>query len=173
MRSIWLFIMTVFIFGCSTVVVPSVETDRNDQFDFSSLRTFRFVAEQGTSSVEAKYLPRVQQTLRTSLEEKGYVYTTSAADFSVLTRINVENKVITIEDTAHLRRSLRAADGAPMSVRLREGALLISMTNDDSPAAIFTGTAKTQVNEASSPEKTDKLIDQAVRLILEDFPRAQ
>ncbi len=173
MRSIWLLIMTVFIFGCSTVVVPSVETERNDQFDFSSLRTFSFVSELGASSAESRYIPRVQQTLRAVLEEKGYVYTASAADFSVLTRINVENKVVTIEDTAHLRRSVRTADGGPMNVRLREGSLLVAMSNDDSPAAFFTGTAKTQINEANSPEKTEKLIDQAVRLILEDFPRAQ
>ncbi len=170
MRVLLCILLLGLISACSTTQIPSIEHSSDPEFDFSLLKTYSWLPRGADSARTDPYQELVKKALEESLEDKGYRQVAEGADFLVDSMLNVEQRVVVIEDASHLSSNLRTSSAKPLGILVEEGALAISFYEPEKQRKIFQGIARAGVNPSLSAAKREKRILKAVDLIMRGFP---
>ncbi len=161
------------LFGCSTV---SVSSDYDESTDFNQFKTFAWMkgVEEGKRDlgVESPLVrSRIQSAIAGELEAKGYQQIFGTPDFHVAYHARTQQKI----DVQSLPMSGPMMGprwgGAYTEVyQYEEGTLIIDLIHATTQHLVWRGIGKGAVDWQGSPEQKTKLINEAVRKILAQFP---
>ena len=164
--------------ACSSV---KVKYDFDKGADFSSLRTYEWIAKPDTQNVSpAKKRRRVflDQLIRNAaskeLAAKGFRVDPGNPDFLVIYHIDIKDQ-LNASDWGYSHSgdwSYWGLSGQDVDVQqYREGVLIIDMVDAASKQLIWRGFAQKALPEKMPPpEEVEKKVDKLVAAILEKFP---
>ena len=163
--------------GCSSV---SVKRDFDKDMDFTSLKTFAWQhAEQpqtGNPQIDNDLNDeRIRNAINATLSSKGFEITKSAeADFLVAYFVDHQRKLSSSSVSMGMGRGSAGRYGGVgyhTGVSEYEQAnLTIDMIDQKTEKMIWRGVGARSVYEGSNPQKSTKIINEAVAKILKKFP---
>jgi Domain of unknown function (DUF4136) len=161
--------------GCSSV---SVSTDFDDKIDFKKFSTYDWLASPETPSqaiqkeltsntlVEA----RVKRAVDAQLPAKGLRKTTQNPDVLVAFHTGVEDKVDVQSWGYGYGWGWRYGGGGITTINYQEGTLILDFIDPATNQLMWRGVAKKVLSKNTTPEKSEKGINEAVQKILEKYP---
>jgi hypothetical protein len=173
-RGVLLFCALLMAAGCSSV---SVSHDFDSQADFSKLRTFSWIdAPETTSDSVQKELQtnslvegRVKNAVNRELAAKGIRETQENPDFLVAFHTGVEDKT-DIQSWGYGYGYWGMRGGGVSTIHYQEGTLILDFIDPKSNNLIWRGVGKKVVSQKTSPERSEKEINNAVEKILKKYP---
>ena len=118
---------------------------------------------------------RVRKAVDAELEAKGLKRTSQKPDFLIAEHMTKENKV-DIDSWGYSYGPFPGywggywGPGDISTYQYEEGTLILDFVDAGSKKLIWRGTAKANIENVDSPEKSKKLIDEAVQKILQKYP---
>ena len=160
--------------GCSSV---SVSHDFDSQTNFANLRTYSWIAApESTSESVQKELQtnsliegRVKAAVNRQLAAKGLKETTQDPDFLVAFHTGVQDKT-DIQSWGYGYGYWGMRGGGVSTIHYQEGTLILDFIDPKGKNLIWRGVGKKVVSERTTPEKSEKEINQAVERILSKYP---
>ncbi|MEM8883178.1 MAG: DUF4136 domain-containing protein [Planctomycetota bacterium] len=164
----------MLLVGCSTI---STTYDFDPKADFSGLRSYSWrqpVTEAGDDKVEETnplVVQRVKRALDTQLAANGFTRRERGGDFEIVFYLRSRERT-------EVRQSYGAGYGYRYGgwggtvdvYQYEEGSLIVDVINPKTSDAIWRGVARSALPRNPTPEQTDKLINEAVEKILQNFP---
>jgi len=146
------------------------------QVDFAKIKTFSWMPVPDKANIDSFAVQRVKNAVNTQLKEKGFTMTSSNPDFLIAEHLGKEDKVQV--DSWGYGYGGRGAYwgggyGGPAGVstyEYQEGSLILDFVDAKTKQLIWRGSAKAEVQNIRSPEKSEKVINKAVKMILKKFP---
>ena len=152
-----LFIAVVTI-SCSPVYSVSHDYDRGT--DFTKLKTYSWLPLNPVDQISELNLERIQTAVNSQLESKGFKKVSKNPDFSIVVRVGTKEEYW--DGSGYY--------GYRYARRIEAGTLLVDFVKSREHRLIWRGEARAAVGSRYSPEKLDKLVDEAVARILKEFP---
>ena len=152
-----------------------MNTEHDQSVSFSDLKTYDWMPTPekmiDDPRIDWKLLEsRVHTAVDKELSAKGFSRLTSGSpDFLVGYQVTLDKKVV----TTSLDRSPRYQYSRPAgwsSFEYEEGTLILEIVDSETRKLIWQGTAQDEVGFSKSSEKKQEQINEAVRLMLENFP---
>ena len=173
-------INTVFVllFICFTVSCASiygVQHDYDKQVDFANLKTYEWLAVPEKANINSLNVERVKKAVNAELQAKGLTMTSDNPDFLIAEHLGKKDKV-QVTDWGYGYGPHGGywggywGPGGVSTYEYEEGSLILDFVDAKSNKMIWRGVAKAEVNKANTPEKAEKLINEAVHEILKNFP---
>ncbi len=161
-----------FVVSCSTIY--GVQYDYDKQADFESLKTYDWMTVPEKANINSLNVERVKKAVNAELQTKGLMMTSNNPDFLIAEHLGKKDKVqVTNWGYSYGPHGgyRRGYWGARVSTyKYEEGSLILDFVDAKSKEMIWRGVAKAVVNNADTPEKKEKLINEAVQEILKKFP---
>lgn len=183
---LYIFIITIFITGCSSL---SLSTDYDDKIDFSSFKTYRWYEEKDDDNkTSLKFTnsimdQRIRETIDQQLQLKNYSKTnTGAVDFLVNYSVVVEDQVDVrtynnysgmYPGYGYYGRGMSVGyGGSPETVvtYYKQGTLIIDIINPETDQLMWRGAADGRLPKSANREESDVLVQKYVTKILSAFP---
>lgn len=167
-----LFLVSMAV-SCSSVY--NVQYDYDTKANFPNLETYDWLSVPAKAGINELNIRRIKKTVNTQLEVKGLKRTSDIPDFSIAVHIGKKQK-LRVTDWGygyghHGRyRGGHWGRGGVDVYQYEEGTLILDFVDTKTKHLIWRGTADAQIDTARSPEKREKLIDEAVQKILKNFP---
>ena len=176
MKAILAFFITTlmgFFVACSTIY--DVQHDYDTQADFESLKTYNWMTVNENADIDSLNVERVKRAVNAELQAKGYKMTTNDPDFLIAEHLGTKDKVQITSwgygyGSHRWYRDGYWAPGGITAYQYEEGSLIIDFIDAKSNKMIWRGVAKADLNHAGTPEENEKLINEAVQRILNNFP---
>ena len=168
-HSFFVLFLMIFIIGCSTIY--GVQFDYDRQVDFKSLKTYDWMTVPETANIDILNVERVKKAVNAELQAKGLMMTSNNPDFLIAEHLGKKDKVQVTNWGYNYDQYGR--DLGPQGVdtyQYEEGSLILDFVDAKSKKMIWRGVAKAEINNTDTPEKTEKLINEAVQEILKNFP---
>ncbi|NOR14470.1 MAG: DUF4136 domain-containing protein [Candidatus Aminicenantes bacterium] len=171
--------MVLLMASCSSLTVMF---DYDRQEDFSQYRSFDFLPlpkdiRQETSDLVIK---RIFAATTRHLQAKGFEFTTSNPDLLIAIHVESKDKFNVTNWGYHYApydfywRGHGYWHGGGIDVQqYEEGTLILDMVRADEKEMIWRGAASRALPLNPSPDKLDKIVNEAVAKILENFPPVQ
>jgi hypothetical protein len=163
-----------FMVGCTTIY--GVDYDYNKQTDFAKLKRFDWMQVPDRAELDSFVVERVQSAVNSGLEAKGLTKTSDTPDFSIVMHVGKKDKV-QVTDLGYAYGAyggywggFYGPGGGVSSYQYEEGTLILDFVDAQSKELIWRGSAKAEIQDLNTPEKREKVIDEAVNNILEKFP---
>ena len=162
----------VITISCSTV---TVNYDYDTKADFSNLQTYDWLPAPQEPDINSLTVTRVRNATNAVLEAKGLEMTPDDPDFLIAMHLGKDKK-LSVEDRGYKYGAPPRYYGpyrgpGPINVyQYEEGTLILDFVAPDSKHLIWRGVAKSPLEHAKTPEKREKLINEAVEKILKKFP---
>ena len=165
------------LFGaCSGI---STSTDFDPATDFSKYSTWAWADNEGDEESSGQIVHgRIQRSVESELESKGLRRTDSDPDLAVGYQIASDQR--RSYDTVHsgwgggYGWSGWGGYGMGTSTTYErvweEGSLVLGIFDVETKNLVWTGSASATLNPGDSPEKKQKLVDDAVTKMMKDFP---
>lgn len=180
MRVFLLLTSYIFLSACSSLV----NVDYDKSVNFSQLKTFSIVEKpiripQDTRIDSPFMVKRVNESIKTSLAAKGFIFSTDAADFKVKYFLDLEKEVETNESGVSIglgTSSRRSAIGFGFNIPVGDVntidklKLTIDIVSTKTKQLLWRGSFDYQLYDGSTPEKNTALIQHLVKEIVNDFP---
>lgn len=185
------FIVIVFITSCSSL---TLDTDYDKSIDFSSLKTYRWHAQNKYNTASQQYLKvnnlmdqRIRSTINQQLKTQGYILeSTKKVDFLVNYSVVIEDKtdIHTYNNYngyypgfrygtgfGYYGHGIAYNSGSDIQViYYQQGTLIIDIVNPETDQLMWRGAADGRLPKSANRTEKDKLIQQNVTKILSDFP---
>ncbi len=172
-----------FCGACSTV---SVNTDFNPDYDFTKFHTYAWLDNEDAPSSDTRInndlvTDRVRSAVETALAARGFLKTdASSADFRVSWHGAIQKK-LQVDSIDHFyspygygslyRDPFVGARTRNSTVReYEEGTLIIDILDPVQHKLIWRGSGSDRLSSNPDPEKAGTRINEAVAIILKDFP---
>ncbi len=161
--------------GCATVY--DVKFDYDIQTDFAALKTYDWMEVPAEAGMDTLTIERVKSAVNAELMAKGLTRSSADPDFLIAEHTGSKEKVQTTKweyDYGPYGR-YRGGYWGPRNVstyEYEEGWLILDFVDAKSKNLIWRGTAKAEVQNVDTPEKSVKLINTAVKEILKKYPPA-
>ena len=155
-----------FVLGCSTIY--GVKYDYDKQVDFKSLRTYDWMTVPEKADIERLNVERVKKAVNAELQAKGLVMTSNNPDFLIAEHMGTKDK-IQVEDWGY-GYSRHGRYRRSHSYQYEEGSLVLDFVDTKSKEMIWRGVAKAVVDNIDTAEKAEKIVNEAVRKILKNYP---
>ena len=173
-KGVLLFCAVILAAGCSSV---SVSHDFDSKVDFAGLRTYGWLTtpESTSESVQRELQTnsliesRVKKAVNRQLAAKGLKETTQDPDFLVAFHTGVQDKT-DVQSWGYGYGYWGMRGGGVSTIHYQEGTLILDFIDPESDNLIWRGVGKKVVSEKTTPEKSQKNIDQAVERILSKYP---
>jgi len=157
--------------GCSSM---SVDYDYEPSMNFAKLRTYDWGSQPDSLSGGAKEAiernsltdERIKNALTRQLAGKGMKLDPKHPDFLVVWHIGVENKV----NVRPYGYSYRYRGTGAAARKYREGTLIVDFVDPKTKQLMWRGIARDVLPLKSTPQKSEKLINEAAEKILAGFP---
>ena len=157
--------MALVCVGCSAVYDVGYDYDRD--VDFSRFQTYHWLPAEESADSDSLDIKRVRKAVDNVLASKGLRETSDSPDLLVSEELGAKD-VVNIKTRGYRRgygRSSRVS-----SYSYEEGSLTLSFADGTSKELVWQGTANAEIDQVQTPEKREKLIDEAVTQILRNFP---
>ena len=162
-----------FIISCASIY--GVEHDYDKQVNFANLKTYDCMQIPKKADIDSLSAQRVKKAVNSELKGKGLMMTSDNPDFLIAEHLGKKDK-IHITDWGYDygpydRYWYRYPAPGGVSVQeYEEGSLILDFVDAKSKKMIWRGAAKAVVDHSDTPEKREKLINEAVQEILKNFP---
>ena len=163
-----------FVVSCSTIY--GVQYDYDKQADFKSLKTYDWMTVPEKADIDSLNVERVKKAVNAELQAKGLMMTSNNPDFLIAEHMGKKDKVqVTNWNYGYgsYGRYRGGGYGGPRGTstyEYEEGSLILDFVDAKSKKMIWRGVAKAQIDDTNTPEKSEKLINEAVQEILKNFP---
>jgi len=163
-----------FVVSCSTIY--GVQYDYDKQADFKSLKTYDWMTVPEKADIDSLNVERVKKAVNAELQAKGLMMTSKNPDFLIAEHMGKKDKVqVTNWNYGYgphvgYRGGYYGGRGGVSTYEYEEGSLILDFVDAKSNKMIWRGVAKAEVQKTNSPEKAEKLINEAVQEILKNFP---
>lgn len=160
--------------GCSSV---SVKRDFDTKYDFAALHTYNWMGapESPSGSVQRELSQnsliegRVKRAVNEQLAAKGYKETTQNPDFLVAFHTGVQDKT-DVESWGYGWGYWGMLGGGVSTIHYQQGTLILDFIDPKTKNLIWRGVAEGVVPARTSPEKSEKKINEVVQQMLKKFP---
>jgi hypothetical protein len=171
MNAIKIFFVLFFIgFTASCTPIYDVKYDYDQQFNFSDLKTFDWMQTPEKVDINSLVVQRVKNAVNAELKAKGLMMTSNNPDF-LIAEYHGKKDQLHIQNMGHGRGSRYGGQPSGVSAyQFEEGLLILDFVDAQSKKLIWRGSAKAQVDYIDTPEKSEKLINTAVKEILKKYP---
>jgi hypothetical protein len=167
----------LFLIGLtvSCASIYGVKYDFDQQANFADLKTFDWMPVPEKAGINSLVVQRVKKAVNAELQAKGLMMTSNNPDFLIAQHLGKKDKVQVTDwgyGYGHYGR-YRGGDWGSNSVstyHYEEGSLILDFVDAKSKKMIWRGAAKAKVQNADTPEKSEKLINEAVKEILKKYP---
>ncbi len=162
-----------FLIGCSTIYDISYDYDRTA--DFAILKTYYWLPVPEKSNMNSLDLIRIKKAVSAELNDKGFKIASNNADLLIASHFGTKEKV-NVRPWGYGYGPYGRywgghwGHGGVSVYQYEEGTLIIDFVESNSKNLLWRGAAKSVVDDARTPEKRDKVINEAVQKILENFP---
>ncbi len=167
----------VLAISCSSIY--GVSYDYSKEVDFTTLRTYDWLPatandiNENRREIDSINLRRIRGAVNNQLEAKGLRVSSTNPDLLIAVYIKTKERLIIISyGGSHLYPyyGYVAYWGTPTIRQYEEGTLLLDFIDAKSSQLIWRGSAKSDLDVVSTPEKREAMINEAVQKILEKFP---
>jgi hypothetical protein len=177
MRAVNAFLVLFFIgFTVSCSTIYGVKYDFDQQVNFADLKTFDWMPVPEKAGINSLVVQRVKNAVNAELKAKGLMMTSNNPDFLIAQHLGKKDKV-QVTDWGYdygphggYWGGYWGAAGGVSSYNYEEGSLILDFVDAKSKKMIWRGAAKAEVQNADTPEKSEKLINEAVKEILKKYP---
>ena len=158
-----------FVVSCSSVY--GVRYDYDKQADFENLKTYDWMTVPEKANINSLNVERVKKAVSAELQAKGLMMTSNNPDFLIAEHLGRKDKVqITNWGYGYGPHGGYRGAGGISTYEYEEGSLILDFVDAKSKKMIWRGVAKADINNVDTPEKKEKLINEAVHEILKNFP---
>jgi len=158
--------------ACSGI---STTTDYDPQVDFSAFSTYDWIDSQG--EVDNITSSRIRQSVDGAMTAKGFSQSSSNPDVAVSYQVTTaQRSSFTTVNTGWGGGYGWGGWGMSMGTSQtteqtwQEGSLILGIFDTSSKNLVWTGTATTDIDGSRSPADRQKLVDDAVAKMMQDFP---
>jgi hypothetical protein len=176
MRAINVFLVLIFIgFAVSCASIYGVQHDYDKQVDFANLKTYDWMQVPEKAGIDSLSVQRVKNAVNAELKAKGLMMTSDNPDFLIAEHLGKKDKV-QVTDWGYGYGPHGGywggywGPGGVSTYEYEEGSLILDFVDAKAKKMIWRGVAKAEINSANTPEKKEKLINEAVNEILKNFP---
>ena len=169
------FVLLFMCFTVSCATIYDVKYDYDKQAIFESLKTYDWMTVPEKANIDSLNVERVKKAVNAELQAKGYIMTSNNPDFLIAEHLGKKDKVQITSwgyDYGPYDR-YRGGYRGPAGIsthEYEEGSLILDFVDSKSKKMIWRGVAKAIVDTANTPEKREKLINEAVQEILKNYP---
>ncbi len=158
LRVLIVLFIAVLTIRCSPVYSVSHDYDRGT--DFTKLMTYSWLPLNLEDQISELNLKRIQTAVNSQLESKGFGQVSKNPDFSIVVKFGTKEEYW--DGSGYY--------GYRYAHRIEAGTLLLDFVKPREHRLIWRGEARAVVGSKYSPERLDKLVDEAVARILKEFP---
>ena len=158
-----------FVVSCSTIY--GVQYDYDKQADFNSLKTYDWMTVPEKADIDSLKVERVKKAVNAELQAKGLMMTSNNPDFLIAEHLGKKDKVqVTNWGYNYDQYGMDLGPQGVDTYQYEEGSLILDFVDAKSNKMIWRGVAKAEIDNVDTPEKKEKLINEAVQEILKNFP---
>jgi hypothetical protein len=157
--------------NCSPIYGVSYDYNRN--IDFGHISTYSWLPIPAKTKINSLDIERIRKAVDTALAAKGLSAVTENPDFRIAQYMGSKDRVQIINwgydyDPYYWRGSRGFRRSSVF--QYEEGILILDFVDAQSNNLIWRGEAKGVLSGATNPKKRDRLIQEAVQKILQNFP---
>jgi hypothetical protein len=175
LKGLRLLCLIVFALGCSSI---SVTTDFDNKVDFARLSTYSWLPTPETPSAEIQaeldqntlVEGRVKRAVDAQLATKGIRKTTQDPDMLVAFHTGVQDKVDVRSWGYGYGYGWRYGGPGVTTINYQEGTLILDFIDPKTKELMWRGVGKKVLSQSTTPEKSEREINEAVKKILEKYP---
>ncbi len=162
-------------FAVSCATIYDVKYDYDKKTDFSQLKTYDWMVVPDSVKMDDFVIVRIKEAVNAELHSKGLKLTSESPDFLIAQHTATKDKV-QVNDWGYDYGPYRGYRGGYWGSRnvstynYEEGSLILDFVDAESKKLIWRGTAKAEIQNINSSEKSEQLINKAVKKILEKYP---
>jgi hypothetical protein len=172
-----LFVLVGLVLGLGCATPLAVEHDYDTTYDFTKLRSYDWLPSPSSDQMEEMTEKRVQGTVNSQLQAKGYSHSADSPDF--LVSLEGIKKTVTTGSTA-VGASIAVPVGSHGAVHVgggkskprekQEGTLNLNIVDAKTKTLVWQGTATAAIQAKTSPEEQQQRINQVIAELLKKFP---
>ena len=176
--------LSLFVSGCS--LPPKVESHYDSNFDFSSLKHYRWFELPGDVEAEELMIQRLRNAVDQQMETKGFKQSLESPDFLISMQGFKDTAILAAtRGTSYQRGNAGGTRGNPSADSLRgrqyrqtgyspnvyeEGELTLTLINAANDQPVWEGIATGLIQSNNSPESREKRTQDTIARLLADFP---
>ena len=156
--------------GCSPIY--SVSFDSDGSVDLIQLSTYDWLPIPKEANINNLDEARIKRAVNAELEAKGLRLTSNNPDFLIAADIISKEKLRITQWGYPYYYSYRLYEGSwsVNAYQYEEGTFILDFLKPTSKNLIWQGSARVALDNASTPEKRNRLIKEAMQKILQNFP---
>lgn len=163
--------------GCSSVY--DVKYDYGKEIDFSQYKTYDWMPVPADSGMNEQVVAQVKEAVDAELSAKGLKRTSQNPDFLIGEYLGKEEKDRTEvynpgyaygTDPDYWGDYLVTGGTSTYDYEYKEGTLILVFVDAGSKKTFWRGAAKAEIHNVDSSEKRERLINKAVKKIMEKYP---
>jgi hypothetical protein len=170
-----LFVLFFIGFTISCASIYGVQHDYDKQVNFANLKTYGWMPIPEKANINSLNVERVKNAVNAEMKAKGLMMTSDNPDFLIAEHLGKKDKV-QVTDWGYGYGPHGGywggywGPGGVSTYEYEEGSLILDFVDAKSKKMIWRGVAKAQIDSANTPDKKEKLINEAVHEILKKFP---
>ena len=171
-----LFLILLFIGFTVSCSIYGVRYNYDQQTDFAEFKTFGWMQVPEKAGINSLVVQRVKNAVNAELKAKGLMMMSNNPDFLIAEHLGKKDKVQVMDwgynynAYGSYRRSGGFQGARISTTQYEEGILILDFVDAKSRKLFWRGTAKAQVQNVNTPEKSEKIINAAVKKILKKYP---
>ena len=175
MKSIKIFLVLFFIGFTVSCSVYGVKYNYDHQVNFADLKTFDWIQVPEKAGIDSLVSQRVKNAVNAELKAKGLMMTSSNPDFLVTEHLEKKDKVehwAQLTDWGYGYRPYGGyrGHGGVSTYEYQEGSFILDFVDVKSKKLIWRGISKAKVQNVDTLEKSEKIINEAVKKMLKKYP---
>lgn len=156
------------LLGCATI---SVNYDYDKEYDFSTFKTYDWMATPQNVRTDEFLLKRVKSALSRELSAKGTIQAPDNPDFLVAFHGSRENKIhVTDWGYSYGPFGRRIGDTRIDINQYEQGTLLVDFVDAKTKQMVWRGIASRVLEPDLAPQEKERLINEAVTEMMKNFP---
>lgn len=162
---------SVFISGCASTYYD-VKSDYNQDIDYAVYKTFKWLPSNEKEISNSLASQRVIDAVERELKEKNIERTENDPDFLIVKYLGKKGKV-SVTDLGYSYGSYSGYNrvyGGISTYEYDEGSLILDFVDPKSKNIVWRGSVKAEVQNINTPEKSETLINSAVKAVLDNYP---
>jgi hypothetical protein len=185
--AVTLLLLSFFLSGCT--LPPKVSSDYDRNFDFSSLKHYRWLELPGDVEAEELMIQRLRNAVDKQMGIKGFTKSLESPDFLISMRGFKDTAILAtprgpsyqrgntggtrINSSAGSLRGREYRQTGYSPTDYEEGKLTVTLINAANDQTIWEGLATGLIQSNNSPESREQRTHETIARLLADFPPAK